>query len=102
MQGIRCFDMSASSDEQASKRDLIKRTLESVISASPIALTAGAAVRIIESQTSSGRTAPITSKQYTLAKKICDELASEHRLASEQRTIEKNGYVISAAHYRKR
>lgn len=95
--------MSGRDDEQASKRDLIKRMLESVISASPIALTAGAAVRIIESQSSEhGRTAPITSKQYTLAKKICDELEHEQRIACEQRMIEKNGFLISASHYRKR
>ena len=76
-------------------RDQTERTIAAVIKATPIPLTAGAVLRVMQTN---GAAVP----SRTTIQRILDRMVANNAIGSVTRTIEKNGHVIDARHYCKR
>lgn len=76
-------------------RETLERMIEVAIELSPIPLTAGAVHRILETSIK-GKISSRASIQ-----RILDQWSSEGRVTVSLATIEKNGFIMEARHYRK-
>ncbi len=74
-------------------RETLELMIEAAIRISPIALTAGAVHRIIETSTGDKLASRSTIQR------ILDRSVELGELAIEIKTIEKNGHIIKARHY---
>jgi len=82
--------------DEAIPRDTLERMIETVIRVSPVPLTAGAILRLIERNIGSNFASRST------VQRIADKLADTGAVNVERKMVEKNGFLIEARHYHKK